>query len=482
MDVFSQGGYNDRRPYAAGRFYSDDKATLIKDVATLFDNCTKVDAPGEAVAIVVPHAGYVFSGEIAASAFRTTPSKGKYRNIFIIGSSHVAAFNGASVYSIGDYLTPMGRAVVNKEITNKLISASPLFRFPASFHDNDHNIEVQIPLIQHYYEDSPTIVPIIIGTDNRAIIKELALVLKEWFTPDNLFVISSDFSHYPTYDEANKVDALTANAFLSGDPNLFVSVIADNSRRGVKNLATSMCGWTSGLLLLELIAGDNSLSMIKVDYCNSGDSPYGEKDEVVGYNAIGVYADVTVKDDNETGLSFSKEDKSLLFRIARESIEATLAGREVEPIKEDQVPPTLKNNYGAFVTLKIGDDLRGCIGQFVSNDPLFEAVQQSAVASAFEDPRFESLTEAEYKKVSIEITVIGPMKRINDIGEISLGMHGIYIKKGSRAGTMLPQVAIENGWDVEEFLSYTSKYKAGIGSDGWKTAEIYVYEGLVLDE
>jgi uncharacterized protein (TIGR00296 family) len=109
-------------------------------------------------------------------------------------------------------------------------------------------------------------------------------------------------------------------------------------------------------------------------------------------------------------------------------------------------------------------------------------VKASAVSSAFEDPRFSPLTLQEYEKTDFEITVLGPMKKIKSIDEIVLGKHGIYIKKDFRSGTMLPQVATEYGWSVEEFLGHTSRDKAGIGWDGWKDAEIFIYEGLVLEE
>jgi AmmeMemoRadiSam system protein A len=151
-------------------------------------------------------------------------------------------------------------------------------------------------------------------------------------------------------------------------------------------------------------------------------------------------------------------------------------------IDEKTIPESLKKTMGAFVTLKIDGALRGCIGQFISSEPLFRVVQSSALSSAFEDPRFSPLTREEYKNTDIEITVLGPLKKISNINEIVLGRHGIYIKKGYNSGTMLPQVATENGWTVEEFLGYTSRDKAGLGWDGWKNAELYIYDGVVLEE
>ncbi len=478
MEGSSQVISNERPQYAAGRFYSSDPTRLAKELDSLFMECEKIDTPGLARAIIVPHAGYIYSGEVAASAFSSTPAKGFYKNIFIIGSTHVMGFSGASVYGSKDYATPLGKIPTNHDIADKL-KESTLFSFPEECHENDHNIEVEIPFIQRYYEDGPRIVPIIIGTNDKKKIKKMAELLKPWFTADNLFVISSDFSHYPGYEDAVIIDSVTAEALMSGDPDQFLTVIEKNSSKNVPDLATSMCGWTSGLLLLEMIRGSSNLSFKKIGYCNSGDSPYGSKTGVVGYNAIGLY-ETDIFDYND--LTFTAKEKETLFTIARYSIESWFSNKKIPKIEDDNLSKKLKERYGAFVTLKIDGALRGCIGKFVSDDPLFEAVSLSAISSAFNDPRFPAITKEEYPKLDIEITVIGPMEQIYDKEDIVLGKHGIYIKQGSMAGTMLPQVAIENGWDVDEFLEYTSRHKAGIGRDGWKTAELYIYEGLVLKE
>jgi AmmeMemoRadiSam system protein A len=244
-----------------------------------------------------------------------------------------------------------------------------------------------------------------------------------------------------------------------------------------------MCGWTSGLTLLYLIEGNKNLEIRHIDYCNSGDSPYGNKSEVVGYHAFAVIDkhDMTEKSDGRTSdIVFTRAEKNQLFRIAESSIRTKLYENKKIVLDEKDMTPGLKRELGAFVTLKIDGALRGCIGRFISSDPLYNVVEESALSSAFEDPRFTPLTREEFEKTEIEITVLGPLKRINDISEIVLGRHGIYIKKGFRSGTMLPQVATENKWTVEEFLGYTSRDKAGIGWTGWKDAELYIYEGVVL--
>jgi AmmeMemoRadiSam system protein B/AmmeMemoRadiSam system protein A len=480
MNASSQDRIIDRNPYAAGKFYPADKGTLQKDLASLFMECRKSDQKDRVRAIICPHAGYVFSGETAASAFSAIPRNASYKNIFIIASSHVMSFDGASVYDAGDYITPIGKAIVNREIASELKNNYNVFNFPVTAHAKEHSVEVQIPFIQYYFENTPPVVPIILGTNSSKTVKQVAEALKPWFTEDNLFVISSDFSHYPPYNDAIENDKSTALSIKSGKASTFLRTLDENSQKGTKGLLTSMCGWTSGLTLLYLAEGNKDLVFNIVDYSNSGDSPYGNKEEVVGYNAI-TLTEKTEKVSIEE-LRLTESEKSLLFKFARNSVLARLENRPPEPDPDRKLPPVFNEHLGAFVTLKINGMLRGCIGRFPSDEPLYKVVKESAVSSAFGDPRFPQLSKEEYPETEFEITVLGPMKKISDINEIKLGKHGIYIQKGNRAGTMLPQVAIENHWNLEQFLGYTSREKAGLGWDGWKTADIYIYEGVVLEE
>jgi MEMO1 family protein len=484
METHPQNMTADRQPVAAGRFYPSGKAELTRELSQLFSTCKKGSRNQFARAIISPHAGYIYSGTIAASAFSSVSKNAIYKNIFLIGSSHVMSFDGASVYNEGDFITPLGKASVNLEIANKLISSNKVFNNPVKAHILEHSIEVQIPFIQYYFKHVPAIVPIIIGTDSETTIRKIAEALKPYFTHDNLFIISSDFSHYPAYKDAVELDNSTATAIISGNPEKFLKVLDKNAARHIKGLATSMCGWTSCLTLMYLTEGNSKLEYSLVDYCNSGDSPSGGKDEVVGYNAISVIekGPFIPSDKEESELSFTSAEKDRLFELAKTSISSVLYGIKNVKAAESPVPAKLKNQYGAFVTLKINGALRGCIGRFISSEPLYEVVKSAAVSSAFEDPRFNPLTKEEFEKTTIEITVLGPLKKINDINEIVLGKHGIYIKKDFRSGTMLPQVATENGWSVEEFLGYTSRDKAGLGWDGWKNAEVFIYEGIVLED
>jgi AmmeMemoRadiSam system protein B/AmmeMemoRadiSam system protein A len=485
MDSLSQYKTTDRQPVAAGRFYSSDKVNLTKNLSQLFESCKKSPGNWNVRAIISPHAGYIYSGGIAAAAYSVIPGEAVYKNIFIIGSSHIMAFDGASVYNTGDFITPLGMIKVNREIAEKLIAGNKVFNYPTKAHLQEHSLEVQLPFIQYYFKDKPPIVPIIIGTNNESTVKKIAEALSPWFTSENLFIISSDFSHYPAYKDAIETDNATALSIASGNPVTFLNTLRKNSAKNIPELATSMCGWTSGLALLYLAEGNNEMELKLIDYCNSGDSPYGEKDGVVGYQAIAMIEkkqEPEYKSEKEDEFSFTENEKSQLFGIARESIRSRLYYNKKSVIDEKILPPKFKEPLGAFVTLKINGSLRGCIGRFISSDPLYVAVQTSAESSAFDDPRFSPLSKEEFEKTDLEITVLGPLKKISSIDEIVLGKHGIYIKKDFKSGTMLPQVATENGWTVEEFLGYTSREKAGLGWDGWKEADIFIYDGIVLED
>jgi hypothetical protein len=219
--------------------------------------------------------------------------------------------------------------------------------------------------------------------------------------------------------------------------------------------------------------------MNAIHYANSGDTPAGGKGQVVGYWAIAVSS---VPPGGGPSFTLADPDKRELLSIARATITRYVRAREVPDIDTAGLPTNLKVNAGAFVTLEEDRSLRGCIGRFDATEPLYRVVQKMAVASATEDHRFQPVGQNEIDRLEIEISVLTPMRRISSIDEIQLGKHGIYIKKDGRSGTFLPQVATETGWTKEEFLGHCAQDKAGIGWDGWREAEIYVYEALVFNE
>ncbi len=276
----------DRQPAVAGRFYPADPDELKKQVISLLKTA-KPQIVTNTAAIISPHAGYVFSGPVAASAFNQIDTDRDYQNIFLIGTSHTTYLNGASIFNQGDCIIPGAKIKVNRQLTSELIDKYSFFTYDPKAHAYEHTIEVQLPFLYYKLKGKDfQIVPIIIGTNNITVIEQIAKALKPYFTPDNLFIVSTDFSHYPPYEEAKIVDRRTAEAILTKDPVTFLSTIEENERAGIPNLATSICGWSSVLTLIFLAKDDPNLEFKIIDYRNSGDSIYGDHFQVVGYYAI----------------------------------------------------------------------------------------------------------------------------------------------------------------------------------------------------
>jgi AmmeMemoRadiSam system protein A len=247
----------------------------------------------------------------------------------------------------------------------------------------------------------------------------------------------------------------------------------------ISNLATSICGWTSVLTLLEMTKNMEDIEILPLQYKNSGDAAFGDKSRVVGYWSMAV---TQTKKSGEAGFSLNDEDKKNLLYIARETIEEYITTGLIYKIDTSGFSSTILTPAGAFVSLHKEGALRGCIGSFTPEKPLYLVVQDMAISAATKDYRFSRVKESELKKIDIEISVLTPMKKIDSVDEIVLGKHGIYIKKGMNRGTFLPQVATSTGWDLDEFLGHCAQDKARIGWDGWRDAEIFTYEALVFDE
>jgi len=219
----------DRQPYAAGKFYTADSSQLVKNLAFLFGEAEN-HHPGKVLAVISPHAGYVYSGETAATAYKQLDPEKDYDNIFLIGSSHTLHFEGASVYAAGDYITPLGEVQVNRELAQQLIDKNKNISFVEQAHTTEHSLENQLPFLQYYLKKPFRIVPIIIGNSDTRQLKSIAKSLKPYLNNNNLFVISSDFSHYPLYRDAQKADSTTAKGILSNDPDTFQKAITEEHR------------------------------------------------------------------------------------------------------------------------------------------------------------------------------------------------------------------------------------------------------------
>ena len=468
----------------ANRFYEGNAQRLSQEVDSFLTLHKGSTDSQRVAALIVPHAGYYYSGNVAASAYMTLNPKRPYKRIFLLGPSHHEWLDGASVNTAADYYaTPLGNVKVDRETAMKLttdftnftnLSATTdltdsVFFYRPEAHDREHCLEVQLPFLQRRLGDVPPIVPIIISTNDFQKLKRMAEVLKPYFTDENLFIISSDFSHYPTYEDAYEVDGRTGKAIESGNVGQFIETIEANARSGKRNLATSACGEFAIITLMLML--DSQYEVKHLMYQNSGDIGDTDHSRVVGYHSFAILR------GEEKTFSLSDEEKRALKEIALQSIKDSLDGN---PIAKPSPLFHLSEKCGAFVSLHKHGHLRGCIGHFGEDTPLYEIVAEMARAAAFEDPRFMPVSREELDDIDIEISVLTPMRRIQSLDEFELHRHGIYIRKGYRSGTFLPQVADEVNWTKEEFVGHCSQDKAGLGWNGWKDAELYVYEAIVF--
>ena len=466
----------------AGRFYESTPLVLSHEVDSLLARHAKGTAGYDTVAtyenvaaLIVPHAGYYFSGNVAASAYARLDPERQYKRVFLLGPSHHEWLDGASVNTEVDYYaTPIGEVRVDRETALKLTATDSVFSYQPKAHDREHCLEVQLPFLQRRLKVVPPIVPIVISTNDFGKLKLMAEALKPYFTDDNLFIVSSDFSHYPSYGDACAVDAKTGKAVESGNVEQFIATIEANAHSGIRNLATSACGEFAIITLMLML--DSQYQVKHIMYQNSGDIDDHDPSRVVGYHSFSILRGVA------NGFSLNDEEKRILKKIAYESIKDSLEGKRIAVANSELYTQNsaLKEKCGAFVSLHKHGRLRGCIGHFGEDVPLHEVVAEMACAAAFEDPRFMPVTRDELDDLDIEISVLTPMRRIQSLDEFHLHKHGIYIRKGRRSGTFLPQVADEVNWTKEEFVGHCSQDKAGLGWDGWRDAELFVYEAIVF--
>ncbi len=448
-------------PFAAGTFYPDIPGELSRMVDGLISSATPEKADEEIFALILPHAGYGFSGSTAALGYKLLKGK-SYKTVIIIGTGHNYGFNGVSVYKGGKFLTPLGSVEVDIDFTNKILNQDEEIYFEPKAFEKEHSVEVQLPFLQRTLNNYK-IVPIIMGDCSLSTCNKLALLLKGAIgaRKDVLVITSTDLYHGYDYREAAKIDNLTLSYIKNMD--------ADGLYYGLRGDKLQLCGGFGvvSTLILSKELKENKVKLLK--YTNSA--------EVTGKKVKGVwtvgYASLSISRGEMEKAMLSREERKRLLEIARKSIESFLkSGKKLELSEAD---PLLLKEMGAFVTLNKHGELRGCIGNLIGKGPLYLTVRDMAVEAAVSDPRFSPVTLEEFKNIEIEISVLSPMQRIDNPDKIRLGIDGVLVRKGFNSGVFLPQVATETGWSKDEFLSNLCSHKAGLAPDAWKDKDTKVY-------
>lgn len=479
------------RPSAvAGQFYPSEPGAISDQIQRYLKQATpssisplargRENREGQIKAVMVPHAGYDFSGPVAAYAFKQLAGK-KINTAVIISNSHKAYFDGIAIDSSDGWQTPLGTVAVDKELADKLVAAASIIKYDGSVHGQDHILEVEIPFLQTVLEGDFKIVPVLFGNKYDGSYKKLAQALKDNLGENDIVVISTDMSHYPKYEDANKIDQGTLEKIKGGKVEELEKYIADIVSAGYGNEQTVLCGIDAVKTGLELynLAGWERIEVLK--YANSGDVPLiGDKSSVVGYGAVAFLSkklEVRSEKENTDVTSsigeLNVDEQKILLKIAKETVESFVATGKVPEFKITN--ERLKQTQGAFVTLNKDGQLRGCIGQIVpSNKPLWQVVRDMAVAACSEDNRFNPVSKDELNKLEYEVSVLSIPEPIDDWRKIELGKHGVIIKQGGHSGVFLPQVATETGWSLEEFLSELCWQKAGLAPSCYKNKDTQI--------
>ena len=464
----------------AGSFYPADPKELTGMIDGMLAKVAEPPITGTILSVVAPHAGYPYSGPVAAYTYAALKGH-KYSRVVVIAPSHYVGFDFTSVYDGDAYATPLGNVPVDKAFAAKLVKMSSTIRFSGMGHDAtaegaEHAIEVELPWLQRVLGDFE-LVPIVMGNqsyeNSRALGVALAkLIKKEGKNGDTLVLASSDLSHYHTYDDAEKIDHKTLNALEAWD---YLSMSQNFQTR-----VWEACGGApivAAMIYAERM-GANQARVLK--YANSGDVT-GDRTRVVGYSA-----DVFVKAHREKAadapFSLTDKEKAELLALARKSVEyAVEVGEPYAP--DANADEILNQERGAFTTLMEAGKLRGCIGYTSARTPLYMTVRDTATKAALDDPRFQPVSAAELPRLEYEISVLSPLRRVTDVDEIKVGEDGLLMKNGRYEGILLPQVPTEQGWDRETFLEQTCR-KAGMASDCWKDedTDIFMFTAVVFGE
>lgn len=474
------GTRNVREPVVAGRFYPGTKEELSEKINHYLDKAVVESLPGKPVAIISPHAGYQYSGAVAAYGYKALKGY-EYKRVIVIAPSHYSRYRGASILDVDYYETPLGLVRLNTGICNNLINNPPLIGTSKPAHAREHSIETQLPFLQQVLGDFE-LIPILIGKLSNKEFNFVAEKLKPFIDEHTLIVVSSDFTHYGYgYDYTPFKKDVEAN-IRKLDYGAFERILAldfDGFIRYKKATGITVCGFMPVALLMKLLPDDAQGRILRYD--TSG-SILGDFNSSVSYASI-----VFTKGVKGVGYNsdLNNDERLTLLKVARDTLESFVKERKMPDLNSGKylLSRTLNEKRGVFVTLNKNGNLRGCIGHIEPREELISAVMDNAINSSMNDTRFMPVKEDELAEIEIDISVLSPIKKINRADEFIPGEQGIIIRLGGMGAVFLPQVATEQGWDREETLCHLCN-KAGLPAYAWKdeNMEFFVFTAEVFHE
>ncbi len=476
---------NIREPVVAGRFYPANPKELRKQIKTLLDDVRIEGVHGKPIAIISPHAGYQYSGSVAAYGYRAVKGH-EYKRVIVIAPSHYSRYIGASILDVSFYKTPLGLVKLDQGICNNLINNPPMIGTFKNAHLREHSLETQLPFLQETLKDF-ALIPILVSKLNNETIDFLAEKIKPFIDDDTLIVVSSDFTHYGhSYDYVPKFkdDNIEGN-IRKLDYGAFERILAKDLEGFIRyKQATRItaCGFMPIALLLKLLPKDAHGEILHYD--TSGNQ-LGNFESSVSYASILFTRGEKSPTLLEESSGLSKPEQETLLQVARETLDTYVKERKLPNLESEKYRLTqkLREKRGVFVTLNKNGNLRGCIGHITPNKPLILAVMENTVNSSTRDERFEQVNKNELEAIEIDISVLSPIRKIDTPERFIPGKHGIIIRKLHANAVFLPQVATEQGWDREETLCNLCN-KAGLSPFAWQDddMEFFIFSAEVFHE
>jgi AmmeMemoRadiSam system protein B/AmmeMemoRadiSam system protein A len=481
-----------RRSALAGSWYPGTASVLRESIQGYLDKAGKVELQNP-MALIVPHAGHTYSGQTAAYGYAAIKGK-SYRRVFILAPNHTVTLTGAAVPTATHFETPLGEVPIDTAVTSAL-AKNGMITQSDSPHAREHAIEIQLPFIQVALAQGYSIVPIVVGEITVKEAKEFADALKPFVGAQDLVIISSDFTHYGyRFGYTPFTDNLAENI-----KKLDFGALEEIKKLSLEGFAAykaktkiTACGFHPILILLALVPEKSKVEMLRYDTSGEMTDDY---ENSVSYFSIAVTgpgwaASVHSNADLPRVISeggptvLSKTEQQVAIKLARAAVEKYVRKGQTLLPEEFGVELTepFNEKYGVFVTLKKDGMLRGCIGNIWPVAPLINGIIGRAADAAVHDHRFEPVRPAELSHLEVEVSVLTKPERVASYNDIKIGRHGVVITKNGRSAVYLPQVAPEQGWNLDETLSSLSR-KAGLPMDAWRQgAEFEVFEAQVFKE
>ena len=463
------------RPEAvAGFWYPGDREQLGAWMDDLLKGESHADGvQGPVRALISPHAGYRYSGAVAADGYRLVRGQA-FKRVLLLGPAHHEWFRGLSIAAVTHYETPLGRIPLDQAAIERL-RASSLVTADTEAHRREHSLEMQLPLLQRALQPGWQLVPVLVGQLTPEDYPAAAELLRPLLDDDTLVVVSSDFTHYgprfgyrpfPNDDlTAARLEALdtgSLDAILDKDPQGFLDYMA---RTG-----TTICGYEPIALLLQLLPADSHGKL--VSYATSGKLTGNYKNSVSYMSIVfrGPENDSATVKQSGSG-EFSVEDMHLLHRLASAAVETAIkpqdeaASQRLEQLLQD-IPPELKQPAAAFVTLMNHGQVRGCMGTVTPANPIYKVAVISGHRAA-RDRRFAPLLPEELEELNVEISILDQPESADSWRDFVLGEDGVILEKDGHAAVFLPEVPEKYHWNREQMLSQLAQ-KAGLPAAAWK--------------